>query len=500
MSEAKTSLKVALLNSPYVLNEAFFQHMPPMSLLYLGGYIEKQGHTPKLFTIELQGQGKGYYFFGYNLEALYKELKAFSPDCIGITCPYSARWPFLLHLSRILRKWFPETPLVTGGIHPTTFPEECIESGLFDAIILGEGELSFSQYLAVLGKEGCLDDIDGIVFKKNNKVVINQKTSFAKDLDSFPFPAYHLLDMEKQKELCRNDRISLFKGLYFSILTSRSCPNQCTYCNMFLAHGRKWRPRSPQNVLKEIEYLVKTYNIRQFAIVDDNFSFSRKRAKEILKGIIELNLGISFITPNGLSLKALDDELVFLLKKAGAMEISIAIESGSEFIRNKVYRKIIKNDQIYSIVNSCKKHGLPCRAFFMVGAPGESDETVNESIKMIRKIKIPVYINITTPYKGTELFNIFASYHNLGESDLRSDGVDIRLPLSKLKNAEQILNWRRKMQMVNAITAWDKIIFSKSFFNFNVFKRLWQGVLFPQCFDREDIQKVLHQYMPFEDS
>jgi radical SAM superfamily enzyme YgiQ (UPF0313 family) len=195
--------KVAFLNSPYILNEPFFQHMPPLSILYLSAYVQKYGHKARIFNLDRTVNEKGIYFFGFDLQRLFSEIDAFSPDMIGITCPYSSRWPFTERLTKILRSRFKDMPIVIGGIHPTTFPEYCLDSSGADFVVIGEGE-------------------------------------------------------------------------------ERSCPNQCTYCNMHLAHGKRWRYRSPENVLSEIEHLIKTYQVRQFAIVDDNFSFSRQRTIEIL--------------------------------------------------------------------------------------------------------------------------------------------------------------------------------------------------------------------------
>lgn len=493
----KAQGRIALLNSPYILNEPFFQHMPPLSLLYLASYLENVGFEPRIFDLDSVVRHKSAYFFGFDSSKLLLQLSRFQPDLIGITCPYSARWPFTQRLTQMIRSRYKDAPIVIGGIHPTAFPEYSLSSSGADFVILGEDEFSAAALLMsiVTGERG--PNIEGLAYKDNGTVVVNPKTRFIQELDELPFPAYHLLDMDKYKELCRDDRISQIRGMYFSLLTSRSCPNQCTYCNMFLAHGRKWRARSPENVLDEIEHILHHYQVNQFAIVDDNFLLSKKRATEILQGIIDRNLRIKFITPNGLSVRTLDDKLVRLLKEAGALEISIAIESGSDFIRNQVYNKKISSEQIYRVVESCRRHHLPVRTFFMIGAPGESDRTVRESIDMMRRIKVPAYINITTPYKGTRLYEYYLEKGEIRDEDIRSGTwVDPRLPIEKAKNYDQILGWRRKPQIYNIWHSWKDIVFSPTFLNLNALSRLSSGVLFSRKIDRHFCSQVLDRYMP----
>ncbi len=489
--------KVAFLNSPYILNEPFFQHMPPLSILYLSAYVQKYGHKARIFNLDRTVNEKGIYFFGFDLQRLFSEIDAFSPDMIGITCPYSSRWPFTERLTKILRSRFKDMPIVIGGIHPTTFPEYCLDSSGADLVVIGEGEETTVNLLGFIDGDNDLEDIEGIAFRSDAGLTVNPKVRFIDNLDSIPFPAYELIDIEGYKVKCAKDRISQLKGIYFSLLTSRSCPNQCTYCNMHLAHGKRWRYRSPENVLSEIEHLIKTYQVRQFAIVDDNFSFSRQRTIEILTGIINRGLKIKFITPNGLSIKTLDDEVIKLLKDAGALEIAIAIESGSEFIRNEVYKKRLSTEKIIEVVNSCKRHKLPCKAFFMVGAPEETDDTVRESIELMKKIRIPAYINITTPYKGTKLYDYYLSKGVIDEKSLMSGTViDIRLPVERLQNYDSIIRWKRDMQVHNILYSWKDILLHSGFINVNTIKRLARGVLFPKGVNSEVIAGIINKHMP----
>jgi len=489
--------KVAFLNSPYILNEPFVQHMPPLSILYLSAAMEKSGYEPRIFNTDTLVKDMGIYYFGFDMRNLIDGLKEFKPDMIGITCPYSSRWLFTQRLSKLLKSVFPDIPIVIGGIHPTAFPEDCLASSDADHVIIGEGEETAVALLKHTLTGTKPYDVEGIAFKNNGKTICSPKKQFISKLDNIPFPAYHLIDVERYKHICRNDRISQLKGLYFSILTSRSCPNECTFCNMHLAHGRGYRQRSPENVLSEIEYLIGKYNVRQFAIVDDNFTLLKPRTLAILKGIIDRKMNIKFITPNGLSAKTLDDETIWHLKAAGALEICVAVESGSEYIRNTVYNKNISSEKIRSVVASCKRHGLPCKAFFMVGAPEDSELTVRESIDLMRQIKIPAYINITTPYKGTKLYDTYIAKGVINSENIaEASSIDLRLPVEKAGNYKKILAWRRKMQFFNILFSWRELLKSRGFLSVNTLQRFLAGIVFVKKIPQSAITAIMDKYLP----
>lgn len=489
--------RILFLNSPYVLIEPFYQHMPPLSILYLASYMEKSGYEPMLCSLDMSARFGGMYYFGYDIPRLIKKISDFKPQMIGITCVFSSRWPFTQRLTQVIKSVFPSIPLVIGGIHPTTFPEYCLSSSDADYLIIGEGEFSIVDLFKHILANSKPYGVDGITFKDNGGVYFKEKAHFIPNLDVIPFPAYHFVDNQTYATIRKQDRISQFKGLYFSLLTSRSCPNQCTFCNMYICHGRQWRARSAENVVSEIEYLSDKYKVKQFAIVDDNFSFSRARTLAIAERIIKINKGIKFITPNGLSVTTLDDEVIRMLKKAGFLEICIAVESGSEYIRNIVYNKKIKAEKVYEVVDSCKRHNLSCRTFFMVGAPEDSDSTIRASIRMMRRLRVPTYINITTPYKGTELYDSYIEKGVINKADVEAGfSCDLKLPAEKLKNYNDIIRWRRRMQIANILYSWRELLKDRGFLHLNTLARLISGVIFPTKITQGRIKFVLNKYLP----
>ncbi len=491
-------MRVALVNSPFLLPENLQQHGVPLSLLYLAAALEKAGFNPRIFHLNRVRKQKGAYFWTYDMPELLATLDDFAPQLIGITCPYSARWCFTSRLAAVLRQRF-NAPIVLGGIHPTSFPEYCLHQSAADYVALGEGEKSLVELAAALEKGLPPSKIDGLAWKADGGGGLNPKTHYIENLDSLPFPAYHLIDMERLRHDSKNDRCFQLKGHYFSLITSRSCPNQCSFCNMYLSHGKRWRSRSPENVLAEIEFLAKTYNARQFAVMDDNFTFNRERAVRILQGICAMGLDLHLSFANGLSAKTLDAELIELLKKAGASELCISIESGSDRIRNKIYAKRLSDEKIFEVYDACRRNRLPVSVNFMIGAPEEDDQTIQASIDMMKRVRAPAYFNFTTPFKGTRLYEYYQQRGFIDEQIFQEGmAIDLRSPFPGLHEPARQLAWRRKLRLWNLFYAWRAILATPGLFSLNAVVRWFQTVFGARRITKEHYQAALERWMPLD--
>lgn len=239
------------------------------------------------------------------------------------------------------------------------------------------------------------------------------------------------------------------------------------------------------------------YNIRQFSVEDDNFSFDRERACTILEGVAALDKGISICYSNGLSLRTLDRELVGLMKKAGAREIHVSIESGNEYIRNKVYGKAISTEKIYEVYDACKYHDISISVNYMIGAPNESDETIGDTINMMKRIHAPVYVNFTTPFKGTKLYDYFMQ-RGLIDEKVYQEGVaiDLRTPVEGLHDSKKMFAWRRKIGLYNLLYSWKEILVSSGLVNINSFVRFLQVILRKRINVRTFYAEISNKYMP----
>lgn len=388
-------VKVLLIN-PYTPKFVSYKDKSiPAGLLYIASTLQQAEHEVRLIDINN----------GFDIDYLLTVMKDFRPDTVGIGVLFSGRFKPALHISRIVKQHNPAVSVVLGGIHPTIFPEEILkEYSYIDYIILGEGETTFLDL--VNGKS--LKNIDGLAYRSGGKVIINPKTKFVDDLDILPFPAYDILGLESYYFDTSNwhNPKKLPINISIPIISSRGCPNRCNFCSMYMVHGRKFRFRSPENVVDEVEMLYKKYNHRYFSFMDDNLTFSKKRTLEICNEIIDRGLNIQFDTPNGVSIKTLDKEVMDVLTEAGLVRLCVAPESGSEFIRNKVIHKSLSNKEIYDFFDMVKDYkDLLIKAFFVIGFPEETKETLNETHEMIKNINVhQLSIFNIVPFPGTVLF------------------------------------------------------------------------------------------------
>ncbi len=404
-------MKILLIYPQYSHSSEFDSRAPSMALFYLAASLEKQGHTVRVFDASLGPITRTGNVFRYGLshEEVADVLKAEIFDLAGISCSFTARWPFVRKVAEQIKEIYPGKPVLIGGLYPTYAWEDCLRScPSVDVVLLGEGEQSFGQLASGMQKGLGLADacrgIDGISWRKADIFQVNPKTNYIDALDDLPFPSWHLADLKTYFRLQKS--IFELPAPCLPILSSRSCPFRCSFCNMYITHGRRWRARSAVNVLDELQYLVKTFGVRRFYFVDDNFSIDLERAKTICRGIIDRKLGIKYNFHNGLSIKTIDRELVELMKKSGCTSVCLAIESGSERVRNAIYRKGLPTQKIKDVVGWFLKAGIPTIGYFMVGAPGETKDDFLMSRDLVATLPLSlITVGIYTPYPQTELYD-----------------------------------------------------------------------------------------------
>jgi len=403
-------MKILLINPPVPLTYYNREFYPSLSMLYLGSVLKKNGEEVKILDFNTIKLGDSV-----NPQKIYEDIlvdtvSTFQPALIGCGCLFSGNFPDVLKFSTLCKNRFKNIPIVIGGIHPTLYPYEILTNCSFiDWIIMGEGEDTIVQLVKTIkSNRSDFDKIEGFAYRKNGKIFANPKTHFIENLDSIPFPAYELINLKDYYVDTSNwynpKKFPINTSL--PIITSRSCPNRCTFCSMYKVMGPGWRARSPKNVVDEIEYLYNKYNHRHFSIMDDNFTLSKSHALEICNQIIKRKLNIQFETPNGVAVTTLDKELLDAMVSAGLVRISLAIESGSDFIRNQIMLKHLSSKKIYEIARLTKKYKqLYVKAFFIIGLPEETKETLADTYDMIKKINVDrAHVSNIVPFPGTKLF------------------------------------------------------------------------------------------------
>jgi anaerobic magnesium-protoporphyrin IX monomethyl ester cyclase len=424
-------MKILLINPPVPLSYYNREFYLPSSLMYIASVLKKENHEPNILDLKIFQKTEDFDLNFFN-EKILSRIKEFSPDIIGWGCLFSGNFPDVLKFSIFVKDKFPNISQILGGIHATIYTKDILENcSSIDYIVLGEGEESILKLVDSIENNKALDDIPGIAYRKNNEIKINSKLNYIKNIDEIPFPAYELINLKDYyvdtKDWYNPKKLDFKTSI--PIITSRSCPNKCTFCSMWQVMGPYWRGRSAKNVVDEIEYVYNKYGQKHFSFNDDNISLSKTRTIEICKEIVDRGLNIEFETPNGLSINTLDEEVISWLVKAGLVRVSLAIESGSEYIRNKVMGKYLDEKKIYEIVDIFKKYpDVYVRAFFIIGMPEETKESLEDTYEMIKKINVDrVYIHNVIPFPGTKVFE-----------QAKKDGLLVDIDLNNLYKSDTL--------------------------------------------------------------
>ncbi len=370
----------------------------PINLMYLSATLKKHNISVKIIDLNIN-----------SLEQLLDQIRTVNPSIVGVTCIFSGQFLEARYIIKTVKKMFPFLYTVLGGIHPTIYAEKIVEKcDEIDYVILGEGEYSFLKLVNNLLNKIKVNEISGIVYRNHKKIIKNPKKDFINDLDSLPFPSYDLInldDYELDTTGWHNPRRLSIRYM-IPILSSRSCPMRCNFCSMFQSMGKKQRFRSPENIVDEIEYIYHKYDAKRFAFIDDNLTIKKSHVVRICEDILRRGLNIQWETPNGIFLPNLEKDVINLMVRSGLIRVSLAIESGSDFIRNDVVGKHLSRDKIYEVVKYFKNYPwVYMKAFFIIGFPEETPESLQETYNMIKEIKIhyPCVSNLL-PFPGTRLF------------------------------------------------------------------------------------------------
>jgi len=460
-------MKILLISPQYIHSNEFDSRAPAMSLFYLASSLEQAGHQVTIFDASLGPieRNDGVFYYGVPDQEIDKFLAENSFDIAGIACPFTARWKFTSRLAKQVKNKFPNIPIAIGGLFPSSEWKYCLNNcPEVDFAMLGEAEISFVQIVNNLKKglnlhESC-KDVEGVAWRVNGEIYCNPKLGYNNQLDELPFPAWHLIELKKYFRMQRS--IFELPTPCLPILSSRGCPYSCRFCNMYITHGHRWRARSVKNILDEIDYLNRKFNVHHYYFIDDNFSFDLERAKLICQGIIDRDYKIKYNFHNGLSIKTIDREFVQLLKKSGCTSVCLAIESGSERVRNEIYRKMLSTQKIFEVFNWFKEARIPTIGYFMVGGPGETRNDFEESKKLLAKLPMSLAtVGIFTPYPGTELYDECKKKGWLVEPDIEDAGrVEMFLPMLRTPDFEpdDVGKWQKELYISFIKHHWPTLI------------------------------------------
>lgn len=344
-----------------------------------------------------------------------KALDDFKPDVVLISC-FTINRVSGVKTAQLAKDHNPAVKVVMGGMHPSFLYGQLLTHYPVDAICVGEGEETIVELIGAYRNKGALDGIKGLAFRKDGRVVFTGRRNFIKDLDTIPFPAHDIY----ADDIRRNRKAH--------IITSRGCPYGCQFCSTTEFWGRSWRARSPKNVVDEIETLIKEYGVNFISFQDDEFTLQRKRTIDLCKEMLERGVRIRWSCSTRVN--TIDREQLEWMAKSGCDHVALGIESGSPKILKEIGKKITP-EQIIKAFDLLNEFGLSRGAYLMVGNPGESRETVNDTIRLIRRLKLNVpSVAVAEIYPGTKLFELASLGGFINEDYWLSEAPLLFTPLS----------------------------------------------------------------------
>jgi len=348
--------------------------------------------------------------YGTNMdhEELKELLKKRMPDVVGFTVLMDQYAPAGHYVAEIVKSINKDIIVVVGGVYATTNPDKAIADPNIDYVISGEGEYIFKLLLEyLLGKKEDLPE-KGIAYRKNGKIINTGHAEFICDLDALPLPAYHLIDFKRYANRAPS-RKSVDAPLvypYARVLTSRGCPYQCAFCQVASISGRKFRPRSVDNVLDEIQWLKKEYGINSIIFDDDNLYTHPSRAKDLFRGMIERGLVMPWKSI-ATAVFRLDEEMLDLMRESGCQYIDVAIESGTERVTRKIIKKPIIFNRAKELIAYARSIGIFVAANFIIGFPTETWAEIRETIRYAEEINADyIKLFVALPLPGTRLWDL----------------------------------------------------------------------------------------------
>lgn len=386
----------------------------PLGLLYIAAALrERLGADVRILDALLEIKP---------LKAMASAMKSFRPDVVGISALTAEA--FLAHkAAAAVKAEDSSVPVIMGGPYPSSDPELVLNDSNIDAVVIGEGEETFTELVRLIMSEGdcfakpeLLRTIDGIAFRIDDRNEMTKNREPIKDLDSLPFPAWDLIDYKKF--WTRSSMASSGVRPYLTMFTSRGCPFKCIYCHQLF--GKTFRPRSPESVVDETAMLMKM-GAGDIEVLDDIANFDNGRFNRILELMLERNLHPALSFPNAIRADIMREESVELLKRVGTGEISLAVETASERLQ-KMLRKNLSLEKTSHTIEMFANRRIFTRGFFMIGFPTETKDEMLSTIRFAHSSRLHLALFFTpNPFRNTGLYDLF---NQAGKMPSLSNSID----------------------------------------------------------------------------
>lgn len=357
----------------------------PIGLYYIGAILKEHRHDVEILN---------WHDMKDRDEEMSEMLREKRPDIIGFSIVNANRWG-AIDAAKTAKRVLPNVVIVFGGIGATFLWRHLMEHfGEIDYIVLGEGEDTFLKLVSCLESKRIQDisTIKGIVYRSGKRIHSTGPAEPIRDLDRLPMPSEYFT--------------------FQHVSSSRGCPSACTFCGSPRFWGRRVRFHSPEYFVRQLEQLYQK-GVSFFYVSDDTFTMREDRVIQICEKIIEKRLPITWFAIS--KVNAITERMLYFMRRAGCIQISFGVESGAETIR-RVLNKDISTDAIKTAFALTRKYGILPRAYFIYGSPGETPETIQQTVDLMNEIKpLSAIFYILDIFPGTALYDDFVRKSGVGD-------------------------------------------------------------------------------------
>ncbi|KAB0664268.1 radical SAM protein [Oryzomonas japonica] len=364
---------------------------PPIGIETLAPIIRRHGHEARMFDT-CHPQMKA--------EHIACAVRTEKPDVIALSFLSTTAYPATRSMAQQLKQAAPDTPIIVGGVFATINAKEILaDTPDIDYVARGEGEELLPEFLENLGAPGT---VGGLVWRSGGDIVENAPRPVIEDLDQFPYPDRKSLPIDYIESMPLDVPAVLSLDRFCTMQTSRGCPYQCIYCGIPSLANRKWRHRSPEHVLGEMQQL-NDEGYRSIYLTDDQFLLDRKRIGAICQGIIDRKFEFNWGCEGRVDSVATDQFPI--MAKAHCNFLAFGVEAGTQKVLDRI-GKMQTMKQVEDAVSLAKRHGIETiHGFFLVGSPDETAEDILESFRFAARLKLDTFgFNRLCAYRGTPLW------------------------------------------------------------------------------------------------
>jgi radical SAM superfamily enzyme YgiQ (UPF0313 family) len=411
---------------------------PSLALGYLAGALENAGFEAFIRDTALEGYENQVPYsgntkmvlIGENEKEIKKAITDINPDFVGISVLFSNLAEHAHTLARIVKELNRDIPVILGGNHISNAASDYLyamknpgsnlgetivdlEDSNIDYAMRGESEESFVDLIRVLSSGQSPENIKGLVYRKNGSFEVNPLPEPV-DVSKLPFPARHRINMEKYFKIGLFHSSKSKSTRVLNVMTSRGCPEKCSFCTTPAMWGNRLRWRTAENVFEEIREGVEKYGIREVQFEDDTLTANIDNLMKLCD-LLE-PLGIDWCTPNGIKANYhlnRQNEMFKRMKESGCYQVTLACESGVQRVLDEIIGKRLDLSHIAPAIQNAKEAGLFVHTFWIVGFPGETREEMEKTIRFAASVEADSYsVAILTPLPGTPIYRHIMK-HNL---------------------------------------------------------------------------------------